>query len=46
VEDSEGIAERLDREIAESKAGYQDPWKDMVRSATPNKFATLLPVIS
>jgi nitrite reductase (NADH) large subunit len=46
VEDSEGIVERLDREIAESKAGYKDPWKDMVRSAAPNKFATLLPVIS
>ena len=27
VEDSEGIAERLDREIAESKAAYKDPWK-------------------
>ena len=25
VEDSEGIAERLDREIAESKAAYKDP---------------------
>ena len=28
VDDSEGIAERLDREIAESKAAYKDPWKE------------------
>jgi nitrite reductase (NADH) large subunit len=28
VDDSEGIAEWLDREIAESKATYKDPWKD------------------
>lgn len=46
VEDSEGIAERLGREIAQSKASYKDPWKEMVRSAPPNQFATLLPVIS
>jgi nitrite reductase (NADH) large subunit len=46
VEDSEGIAERLDREIAESRAAYKDPWKEMVRSRAANQFATLLPVIS
>jgi len=46
VDDSEGIAERLDREIAESKAAYKDPWRDMVRNAAPNTFSTLLPIIS
>ena len=46
VEDSEGIAERLDREIAASRAAYKDPWKEMVRSRSTNQFATLLPVIS
>jgi nitrite reductase (NADH) large subunit len=46
VDDSEGIAERLDREIARSKASYKDPWKEMVRSAPPNQFATLLPILS
>jgi nitrite reductase (NADH) large subunit len=46
IDDSEGIAERLDREIAESRAAYKDPWKEMVRSRAANQFATLLPVIS
>jgi nitrite reductase (NADH) large subunit len=46
VDDSEGIGERLDCEIAQSKASYKDPWKEMVRSAPPNQFATLLPVLS
>ncbi len=46
VADSEGIAARLDREISLSKASYKDPWKEMVRSAPPQQFATLFPVIS
>jgi nitrite reductase (NADH) large subunit len=45
VEDSEGIAERLEREIAESKAAYKDPWKEMYSTAAANQFATLLPVL-
>ena len=46
VEDSEGIAERLDREIAESKAAYKDPWKEAWAAAGENQFASLLPVLS
>lgn len=46
VEDSEGIAERLDREIAESKAAYKDPWKEAWLSANENQFASVLPVLS
>jgi nitrite reductase (NADH) large subunit len=54
VEDSEGIAERLDREIAESKAAYKDPWKELVREAAPeaalpaseSRFVSALPVLS
>ncbi len=46
VEDSEGIAERLDREIAESKAAYKDPWKEAYSIPVNNQFAPLLPVLS
>jgi nitrite reductase (NADH) large subunit len=28
VEDCEGIAMRLDEEVASSKAAYKDPWKE------------------
>ena len=46
VDDSEGIGERLDREIAESKAAYRDPWKEAYAPATANQFVSLLPVLS
>ena len=47
VEDSEGIAERLDREIAESKAAYKDPWKEALLPGNDTRFsAPLLPVLS
>lgn len=46
VEDSEGIGERLDREIAESKAAYKDPWKEAWLSENQNQFASVLPVLS
>jgi nitrite reductase (NADH) large subunit len=45
VEDSDGIAERLDREIAESKAAYKDPWKDAWLPENDKQFASLLPII-
>jgi len=46
MEDSEGIGERLDREIAESKAAYKDPWKEVYSASTAAKeFAPLLPVL-
>ncbi len=46
VDDSEGIAARLEQEIAESKAAYKDPWKEAYMSVTPNQFASVLPVLS
>jgi nitrite reductase (NADH) large subunit len=46
MEDSEGIGERLDREIAESKAAYKDPWKEVYSTAAAKEFAPLLPVLS
>ena len=46
VDDSEGIAERLDREIAESKAAYKDPWKEAYSIPVNSQFAPLLPVLS
>jgi nitrite reductase (NADH) large subunit len=45
VEDSEGIAERLDEELQKASAAYRDPWKEAFLPATPNQFASLLPVI-
>jgi nitrite reductase (NADH) large subunit len=46
VEDSEGIAERLEREIAAAKAAYKDPWKEAVTAPVANQFSSLLPVLS
>ncbi len=51
VEDSEGIAERLDREIAASKAAWKDPWQEAVKTeamlpAAASQFASVLPVLS
>ena len=46
VDDSEGIAERLDQEIAASKASYKDPWKEAYMPAAANQFASELRVIS
>ena len=45
VEDSEGIAARLDEELQKTSAAYRDPWKEAFLPATPNQFASLLPVI-
>jgi nitrite reductase (NADH) large subunit len=45
VDDSEGIGERLELEIAQFKAAYRDPWKEAYLPATANQFASLLPVL-
>jgi nitrite reductase (NADH) large subunit len=45
VDDSEGIAARLDEELQKSVAAYRDPWKEAFLPATPNQFVSLLPVI-
>jgi nitrite reductase (NADH) large subunit len=46
MEDSEGIAERLDQEIAAAKAAYKDPWKEAWAAPETNQFSSLLPVLS
>src|SRR5580698_4433484 len=38
VEDSEGVGERLDREIAQSKAAYKDPWKEALLPGNEYQF--------
>ncbi|MDQ1473662.1 MAG: nitrite reductase large subunit [Bryobacterales bacterium] len=45
VDDSEGIAERLDQDMAESVAAYRDPWKEAYMPATANQFASMLQVL-
>jgi nitrite reductase (NADH) large subunit len=46
VEDSEGIAEALEREIAAAKAAYKDPWKEVWAAPATTEFSSLLPVLS
>jgi nitrite reductase (NADH) large subunit len=45
VDDSEGIAERLDAAMQSSIDAYRDPWKEREAPATPGQFATALPLI-
>jgi nitrite reductase (NADH) large subunit len=44
VEDSEGIAERLDAEVAKHAETYRDPWQDGKNPASPGQFRTSLPL--
>ena len=44
MEDSEGLADRLDRDLAASVAAYRDPWREAYGPATANQFVNLLPV--
>ncbi len=43
--DSEGIGERLEKSLEESVAAYKDPWKEAYAPATPNQFASVLPIL-
>jgi len=45
VEDSEGIAERLDRDLERSVSAYTDPWEEAHAPATPNQFRGVLPIV-
>jgi nitrite reductase (NADH) large subunit len=45
VEDSEGIAARLDEAIKASIDAYQDPWEAAYTAPRPTEFASLLPVL-
>ena len=46
VDDSEGIAARLDAAIQASVDAYVDPWLEADTPATANQFRTLLPVVA
>jgi nitrite reductase (NADH) large subunit len=45
VDDSEGIAESLDRALDRSVEAYRDPWQEALTPATPNQFASRLPIV-
>jgi len=44
VEDSEGMAARLDAAIQEAVDAYVDPWQEAVKPATANQFVSVLPI--
>lgn len=46
VEDSEGIAARLDAEMERAVAAYVDPWREAEEPVHPTQFASLIPVSS
>ena len=46
VEDSEGIAARLDAAIQASVDAYVDPWLEAEKPATANQFVSTLPMVN
>ncbi len=46
VDDSEGIAARLDAAMQATVEAYVDPWLEADRPATPNQFVSTLPVLA
>ncbi len=46
VDDSEGIAARLDAAMQATVDAYVDPWLEADRPATPNQFVSTLPVLA
>jgi nitrite reductase (NADH) large subunit len=44
VEDSEGIAVRLDADMQKAVEAYADPWKERDEPVTPGQFRTALPL--
>jgi hypothetical protein len=45
LDDSEGIAERLDREMEASSLAAYDVWRERDVPKTQNQFRTSLPVV-
>jgi nitrite reductase (NADH) large subunit len=43
VDDSEGIAERLEAAMQASVDAYVDPWREATAPKTPHQFASLVP---
>jgi nitrite reductase (NADH) large subunit len=46
VDDSEGIAARLDAAMQATVDAYVDPWLEADRPATANQFVSTLPVLA
>jgi len=46
VDDSEGIADRLDAALAASVDAYVDPWQEAARPSTSHQFASAIEVSS
>jgi nitrite reductase (NADH) large subunit len=46
VDDSEGIAARLDAAMQATVDAYVDPWLEADQPATPNQFVSTLPVLA
>lgn len=44
VDDVDGIAERLDRDMEISLEAYKDPWTESTKPMTVNQFASVLPM--
>jgi len=45
LDDAEGIADRLDANMAKSVAAYRDPWLDGREPVTEGQFRTSLPLL-
>jgi len=45
IDDSEGIAERLDQALQRSVDAYRDPWLEGTTPATPNQFRQSVPIV-
>jgi nitrite reductase (NADH) large subunit len=45
IDDSEGIASRLDADLQRSVDAYQDPWREAAAPVTPNQFRATLPIV-
>jgi nitrite reductase (NADH) large subunit len=45
VDDSEGIAARLDAEMQKAIDAYVDPWQERDQPVTPGQFRTALPLV-
>jgi nitrite reductase (NADH) large subunit len=45
IDDSEGIAARLEADLERAVAAYRDPWLEAEVPATPNQFRATLPIV-
>jgi nitrite reductase [NAD(P)H] large subunit len=45
IDDSEGIADRLDKAMQKAVDAYVDPWREAYTPKTENQFKALLPIV-